>query len=110
VSGIVKAISKVFSGFMGGGDAPPAYNPLTDPAYIARERQVAEDRERVRTEQDKLAVAQEETRKQLESDRRDQAAQTASRSRARRYGGARALLSQERLNPEVGLNTVDPLA
>ena len=111
MSGLVKAFTGLIGGFLGGGaEAPKPYNPLTDPAYIERQRQVDEDRARVRTEQDKLAAAQEETKKQLEADRRDQASQTAARSRARRYGGSRALLSNERLNPEVGLNVIDPLS
>lgn len=107
----MKLISGLLGGLLGGdNDAPKPYNPLEDPAYIERQRQADEDRARLRTEQDKLAAEQAENAKRLEGERRDMAAQTAARSRARRYGGARALLSQERLNPEVGLNVIDPLS
>lgn len=110
MSGILKMFDPLTSMFGGGDDKPEPYNPLNDPAYLERQRQADDDRARLRTEQDKLAADQAETAKRIEGERRDLAAQTASRSRARRYGGARALLSQERLNPEVGLNTIDPLA
>ena len=45
-------------------------------------------------------------RKQAEEDKRRLAEDLATKREARRRGGARALLAEERLNPETGIETL----
>lgn len=59
-----------------------------------------------------LAQQQAETerlRAQTEAEKRDMAAQLASKRMARARGGARLLLSEQRANPEEGLGTTTTL-
>jgi hypothetical protein len=56
-----------------------------------------------------IAIQQEETnrlRAQAEQDKVKLAADMASSRKARQRGGARALLAEERLNPETGVETL----
>jgi hypothetical protein len=56
-----------------------------------------------------IAIQQEETnrlRAQAEQDKVKLAADMSSSRRARQRGGARALLAEERLNPETGVETL----
>jgi hypothetical protein len=105
-----RATSKVAETIGMAPEVSKPYNPLEDPAYLSAQQDAAADRARVRTEQDKLAAEQRDALARSEAERRDLASQSSSRQRARRYGGMRALLSSERLAPEVGLNKIDPLA
>lgn len=56
-----------------------------------------------------IRAQQEETnrlRKQAEEDKVKLATDMASKRRAQQRGGARALLAEERLNPETGVETL----
>lgn len=56
-----------------------------------------------------IRAQQEETnrlRKQAEEDKRKLAEDLAAKRVARQRGGARALLAEERLNPETGVETL----
>jgi sRNA-binding protein len=65
------------------------------PDTSAAERQLAESR-----------AENERMRSEAEAERRDLAQQAESRRRARLRGGSRMLLSQARVAPEVGIETL----
>ena len=75
-------------------------------ATVARDRlsfeigRTAEDRARVESEAQRMA-------QELETQQRQFAEEEANRMRQMRRGGMRSLLSQERLNPELGLGAYD---
>lgn len=71
-------------------------------ANLARERLSTE---KAKYEEQKAAMEKESTRiaQELEAERRKMGEQESSKMRARIRGGKRSLLSEERLNPEVGL-------
>lgn len=77
-------------------------------ANTARERldfEMAKSREdRAKLEADSKKIADE-----LEAEQRKMAKEEASRMSAMRRGGRRSLLSQERLNPELGLTSYEDI-
>jgi multidrug efflux pump subunit AcrA (membrane-fusion protein) len=78
--------------------------PSVDTAAVDRAtREATAARREALKQQSLLAAEQAEARRRLEAEQRDLAAQGSSRRRAARRGGLRALLSEERLNPEIGL-------
>jgi len=113
MSGIVKAVSKAIKGVVKTVVSPfkppkvegyEPYNPQTDPVYVKQQQQLEVDRQATRDTQAKLEAEQIAAKKKAEAEQRDLAAQQAAKARARRAGGVRSLLSDERLNPERGLS------
>lgn len=96
-------MGSIVKSIFGGGDAPKAYNPNEDPVYVARQQDLDRTREETRAAQVEIATKQDDAKKRTEVEQRDLAAKSSARARARRFGGVRSLLSDQRLNPEVGL-------
>jgi hypothetical protein len=106
MSGAVRSVSKAVGL---SPKIPDPYNPATDPVYQEQLAASNRARDEATKAQTALRADQEAAKARAIAEQRDLASQESARKKARRFGGARALLSEERLNPELGLTSPSSL-
>ena len=62
------------------------------------------DTSAARAQMEQQRIENEKLREQAQAEKRDMAQQEAARKMARTRGGSRALLAENRLNPEAGVD------